>query len=125
MMPQDNADLARILVAHGADVNHPDIYGMTPICGAIMTAHSKAVDVLMEGGADLDITDADGWCMRNGFMKAGPKVTAVIREWERRRTGERVPLGEKGCALCGKEGKLKFCSACHSIRYCSSECQSA
>jgi hypothetical protein len=90
-----------------------------------MTAHSKAVDVLMEGGADLDITDADGWCMRNGFMKAGPKVTAVIREWERRRTGERVPLGEKGCALCGKEGKLKFCSACHSIRYCSSECQSA
>jgi hypothetical protein len=123
-MPQDNADLARILIAHGANVNHPDIYGMTPIFGAIMAAHSKAVDVLMEGGADLDITDADEFCMRDGYIRSGPKVTAVIHAWERRRAGEKVPLGEKGCAVCGKDIKLFFCSACHSIRYCSSECQS-
>jgi len=119
---QDNADLARILVAHGAGVNHPDIYGMTPIFGAVMCVHSKAVDVLMEGGADIDIPDADGTSIRDIYMRAGPKVTAVIHAWERRRAGQQA-LGEKGCAQCGKGGKLLFCAACHSVRYCSSECQ--
>jgi Ankyrin repeats (3 copies)/MYND finger len=123
-IPEDNADLARILITHGANVNHPDIYGMTPIFQAVMAAHSKAVDVLMEGGADLDITDADGCCIRNTYIRCGPKVTAVIHAWERRRAGKKMSLGEKGCALCGKDGKLLSCSACHSIRYCSSECQS-
>ena len=123
-IPDDNVDLARILIAHGADVNHRDIYGMTPIFQAVMSAHSKAVDVLMEGGADLDIADADGSCIRNTYIHCGPKVTAVIHAWERRRAGQKVPLGEIGCALCGKDGKLLFCSACHSIRYCSSGCQS-
>jgi hypothetical protein len=122
-MPQDNADLARILIVHGANVNHPDIYGMTPIFGAVMSAHSKAVDALMEGGADLDIPDADGTSIREIYIGAGPKVTAIIRAWERRRAGEKLPLGDKACALCGKGGKLLYCSACHSIRYCSSECQ--
>jgi hypothetical protein len=123
-IPDDNVELARMLISYGADVNHPDIYGMTPIFQAVMSAHSKAVNVLMEGGADLDVTDADGVRIRNTYMKCGPKVTAVIHAWERRRAGEEVPLGENGCALCGKEGRLMFCSACHSIRYCSSECQS-
>jgi hypothetical protein len=125
LLSREHADLARILVAHGAAVNHPDIYGMTPVFGAIMSVHSKVVDVLMEGGADLDTPDADGSRMRNIYMRCGPKVTAVIHAWERRRAGEIAPLGEKGCAFCGKEGKLLFCSACHSIRYCSPECQSA
>ena len=123
-IPESNADIARILITHGANVNHPDIYGMTPIFGAVMLADSKAVDVLMEGGADLDIPDADGSCLRDTYLLCGPKVTAVIHAWERRRAGEKMPLGEKGCAVCGKVGKLLFCSACHSIRYCSSECQS-
>jgi hypothetical protein len=123
-IPEGNADLARILISHGANVNHRDIYGVTPIFGAVVTAHSKAVDVLMEYGADLDITDADGSSTRDNYIRSGPKVAAVIRAWERRRAGEKAPLGEKGCALCGKGGKLLFCAACHSVRYCSSECQS-
>ena len=123
-IPEGNADLARILISHGADVNHRDIYGITPIFGAVMTAHSKAVDVLMEYGADLDITDADGSSTRDVYIRSGPKVAAAICAWERRRAGEKAPLGEKGCALCGKNGKLLFCAACHSVRYCSSECQS-
>ena len=44
-----------------------------------MTAHSKAVDVLMEYGADLDVTDADGKTVRDAYMLCGPKVLAVIR----------------------------------------------
>ena len=123
-IPEGNADLARILISHGADVNHRDVFGMTPISGAVMTAHSKAVDVLMEHGADLDITDADGLSTRDNYIRSGPKVAAVIHAWERRRAGEKAPLGEKGCSLCGKDGKLLFCAACHSVRYCSSECQS-
>ncbi|KAI0270596.1 hypothetical protein BC834DRAFT_1039321 [Gloeopeniophorella convolvens] len=91
-IPQDNADMARILVQHGADVNHQDIYGMVPVSGAIMVAHSKAVDVLMEGGADLDIKDGDQWNPRKLSHKVGPKVTAVIRKWERRRAGEEALL---------------------------------
>ena len=123
-IPAGNADLARMLIVHGANVNRRDIYGMTPIIQAVMTAHSKAVDVLMEHGADLDITDADGISARDTYIRSGPKVAAVIHAWERRRAGEKAPLGENECALCGKGGKLLSCSACHSVRYCSSECQS-
>ncbi|KAI0270594.1 hypothetical protein BC834DRAFT_1031182 [Gloeopeniophorella convolvens] len=88
-----------------------------------MVAHSKVADVLMEGGADLDIKDGDQWDPRKLSHKVGPKVTAVIRKWERRRAGEEVLLGEDGCGVCGKEGKMKSCSACYVVRYCSSECQ--
>ena len=123
-LPGSNTDLARMLIVHGANVNHRNIYGMTPIFPAVMTAHSKGVDVLMEYSADLDIANADGATTRNVYMRCGPKVVAVIHAWERRRAGEQAPLGEKGCALCGKGGKLMFCAACHSVRYCSSECQS-
>ena len=123
-IPASNADLARMLIVHGANVNHRDIYGTTPIFQAVMTAHSKAVDVLMEYGADLDVIDADGSTIRDVVIRCGPKVLAVLHAWERRRAGVKAPLGEKGCALCGKDGKLLFCAACHSVRYCSSECQS-
>ncbi|KAI0270592.1 ankyrin [Gloeopeniophorella convolvens] len=123
MVPQDNANLTRLLLEHGANVNHIDIYGRTPIVGAIEAAYSKAVDVLMEAGADLDIRDADGFAAREGYDGAGPKVTAIIHKWERRRAGEQVPLGERGCAVCGQEESLKFCKACHTVRYCSTACQ--
>ena len=123
-IPSSDVDLARMLIVHGANVNHRNIYGMTPIFQAVMTAHSKAVDVLMEYGADLDVTDADGSTIRNVYMQCGPKVLAVIHAWERRRAGEKAPLEEKRCAMCGKGGQLLFCAACHSVLYCSSECQS-
>ena len=94
-IPSSNVDLARMLIAHGANVNHRNIYGMAPIFQAVMTAHSKAVDVLMEYGADLDVTDADGKTVRDAYMLCGPMVLAVIRAWERRRAGEQAPV------LCG------------------------
>ncbi|KAI0270533.1 hypothetical protein BC834DRAFT_519462 [Gloeopeniophorella convolvens] len=122
-IPQGNGDMARILIQHGANVNHQNIYGIVPVSGAIMVAHSKAVDVLMEAGASLDIKDGDQWDSRMIFDQAGPKVTAVIRKWERRRAGEKALLGEQGCSVCGKEGKPRHCPACFVIRYCSSECQ--
>ena len=122
--PASNADFARMLIVHGANVNNRDIYGMTPIFQAVMTAYSKAVDILMEYGADLDVIDADGSTVRDVYTRCGPKVLAIIHAWERRRAGVKAPLGEKGCSLCGKDGKLLFCAACHFVRYCSSECQS-
>ena len=29
------------------------------------------------------------------------------------------------CARCGSGDKLKFCSRCNTVRYCSSDCQKA
>jgi hypothetical protein len=52
----------------------------------------------------------------------------MIQKWERQRTGQQLPLGEKKCEGCGKapagDVKLKQCAKCRAAWYCSAECQS-
>ncbi|TFY81960.1 hypothetical protein EWM64_g2054 [Hericium alpestre] len=125
MIPSTPPKLARILLEHGANVNHQNRYGGSPIVGAFMAGHSTAVDVLMEYGADLTIADADGHVTGDRYHNYGPAVTAVVAKWLRKRAGEQAPpLDGKKCDFCEKTGgELKMCAACHSARYCSSSCQ--
>ncbi|KAI0058248.1 ankyrin [Artomyces pyxidatus] len=127
MVKEGQPELLRLLLDKGAQVDHQDIYGMTAVTAAIMAGHTGAVDVLMEHGASITIPDADGTKAESIFLTAGPQVTAIVTKWLRHRTGEQAPMSDKACAGCGKaasvETKLKHCSACHSVLYCSAPCQ--
>lgn len=116
--------LARILLSSGANVNHRNRYGEVPILGAFQTNGVDAVELLMEFGADLDIADADGVDPRGFFVRTGPKVTAAVMKWLRKRNGEEKHMDAKKCDGCGNvDGVLKYCARCHAARYCSPVCQ--
>ncbi|KAJ8488353.1 hypothetical protein ONZ51_g3596 [Trametes cubensis] len=123
-MGHPRADMARILLEHGADPNKQDRFGSVPLIGAFQNESMDAIEVLMEHGARLDIPDADGYTPDSFFIRCGPRVTAVVQKWKRKRAGESKPLDEKVCVVCGKgDGPLKWCAKCHKIWYCSKECQ--
>lgn len=86
----------------------------------------STVDLLMEFGAELKIDDGDGitpWSMLRGTT---PEVQTIVTKWVGLRSGEKpAPLENKNaCSQCRKEdSKLRACSRCRTVRYCSSECQ--
>ncbi|KAI0041526.1 hypothetical protein FA95DRAFT_1565299 [Auriscalpium vulgare] len=126
MIPSTKPALISTLLAHGAAPNHQDIYGRTAMWGAMMCHSAKTVDMLMESGADLAIRDADGRHFLEIYASYGPEIAAVVRKWQRARAGETAPRETRECAACSKtQGSMKQCSRCHSVLYCSSECQSA
>ena len=119
------ADLARILLEHGADPNARDRFGSVPLMGALQAGTLDAIEALLAHGADLDVADADGVTPEEFYPRCGPEVGALVQRWRRRRAGEEQgALEEKACAWCGKSEGLKFCKSCHAIRYCSKDCQS-
>ncbi|KAI0373629.1 ankyrin [Pilatotrama ljubarskyi] len=123
-MAYPRADMARILLEHGADPDWRDRFGSVALFGAFQNNSIDAIEVLMEFGARLDIPDADGHTPDSFFVKCGPRVTAVIQKWKRKRAGSANPLDEDSCAVCQKsEVQLKRCTRCLSTWYCSRDCQ--
>ncbi|KAI0055762.1 hypothetical protein BV25DRAFT_1921560 [Artomyces pyxidatus] len=82
-----NAALIRVLVARGADIDHRDIFGDTPIKKAIAGANLDAVDVLMELGADITIPDAAGVPVEEVLERARPDVAELVVDWLAARQG--------------------------------------
>ncbi|KAI0648662.1 ankyrin repeat-containing domain protein [Trametes meyenii] len=123
-MALPRADIARILLEHGADPNHQDRFGSVALIGAFQNDSIDAIEVLMEYGARLDIQDADGETVEAQAYRCGPRVTAVVKKWKRKRAGMENPTDVKACVVCGaRDVMLKWCSRCHTIWYCSKECQ--
>jgi hypothetical protein len=119
-------DLARALLEAGANVNYQNRYGEVALFGAFQHNNVTAIDLLCEFGADLEIKEADGLSPMSFFLQCGPQVTATIRKWINKRSGEKAPRVEKRCDNCGKDDLgLKNCSKCQVARYCSVECQRA
>ncbi|KAG5729442.1 Ankyrin-2 [Termitomyces sp. T112] len=88
-----------------------------------MKHYIRAIELLLQYGANLDIKEADGLPPSN-CLSFGPQVTAVVHKWIRKRSGQEAPRDEKGCDCCGVSDKpLKNCAKCHVARYCSVECQ--
>ncbi|KIY44244.1 hypothetical protein FISHEDRAFT_67841 [Fistulina hepatica ATCC 64428] len=131
--------LARKLIAAGADVNHRNRYGETALMGPFQNNIIPSIDLLMEHGASLDIVDADDIVPRTFQLRCGPQVTAAVQRWVRRRAGTEAAMEDKVCDHCkrpppasasssgkgGQSGSLRQCSSCHTVRYCSKECQRA
>ncbi|KAG6879270.1 hypothetical protein C0992_003945 [Termitomyces sp. T32_za158] len=118
-------DLLGELLKSGANVDHQNRYGEVPLFGAYQKNYTSAIELLLEYGADLDIPEANGLTPRQTFLKFGPKVTAVVQKWIRKRNGQEAPRNEKQCNSCGRtDSSLKNCARCHVARYCSVACQS-
>ncbi|KAG8922314.1 hypothetical protein FRC02_011949 [Tulasnella sp. 418] len=119
--------MARILLEAGADPNIPDKYGSPPIFGASLSRQIEAIDVLMEYGARIDVSDADDFCLEEKYVGYGPEVAAAIYKWIRKREGREAPLEGNACDYCGKPAggdvKLSYCSRCKLARYHTKECQ--
>ena len=46
--------LAELLVSNGADVNHRDRYGRTPLSNSVIYDHVDTVEMLLDRGASID-----------------------------------------------------------------------
>lgn len=120
----ERVNIVRTLLEGGANVNHQNRYGEVALFGAFQHNFVTAIDLLCEFGADLDIEESDGLSPKAFFLQCGPQVTATVRKWINKRSGENAPRVEKRCDYCKKDGfGLKNCSKCHVARYCSVECQ--
>jgi hypothetical protein len=131
-------DLARYLLTSphsggAANVNHQHRRGIVPICGPMMYDIVDSVDLLLEFGADLEISDADGVKPSKIYVSCGPRVTATVQKWLRKRSGEDNLTDIKKCGnpQCQPVNatptsvrvELRLCSRCKTTRYCSSACQ--
>lgn len=58
----NQVEMARLLIAHGADVNHTDRIGFTPLlyAASIDFGDSAMIDLLLKSGAHADIRTKDG-----------------------------------------------------------------
>lgn len=124
--PDIKLQFAKSLLQHGANVNAQNRYGEVPLFFALQGGDAKLTDLLMEHGANMDIQDANGDSPRKMYVVFGAEVTATIRKWERRQAGEAAAPCEarKRCESCGTEQSgLRQCARCHTVRYCSVECQ--
>jgi hypothetical protein len=142
-------DAIGTLVEHGADVNTASNDGYTPVFVAALRGHVDAIITLVEHGADVNTASNDGGTPvlaaaqkgHAGVIKLLYKLGANMKPTsfelsmteiakERNHT-EALQLIDKilikltkECAFCGcSDRRVKKCSKCEKVRYCSRECQ--
>ncbi|WP_143532744.1 ankyrin repeat domain-containing protein [Saccharothrix sp. ALI-22-I] len=74
-----SADLTSFLLAHGADANHKNRDGVTPLVRAAMSGQWRVVEALLHAGARLDERDVDGRTALHHAVSSGhPEVAARL-----------------------------------------------
>ena len=115
----------KVLLKHNANVNLQDRFGASPLLTAIREDSIAAIPILLDAGADLDITDGEGSSPRSVYLTRPPKVSDVVRNWLVQHKGKGAVLQGDRCSKCGKRSSsVKRCSRCRAQLYCSPECQS-
>ena len=115
-------EMGKMLIKMGADVNAVNRAGNPPLTEVIMGGRLECVALLVENGADIYMTDHDGYSpylvaqhypeVRNMLLKAG----AAFKK--KQESGEK----ERDCSVCKKACSLK-CTGCSLEWYCSALCQ--
>lgn len=73
------SDLLEKLLARGADINHVDAFGCTPLHVAVQHDNTEAVGILLAHGAKKDVEDKFGM-MPFGYMAKAPNVKELYGE---------------------------------------------
>ena len=58
---QGHADVVRVVLGHGAQVNARDSRGQSPLYLASWKGHRTAAETLLDGGAEVDAREQNGW----------------------------------------------------------------
>ena len=85
---------------------------------SVMRAALAAAGVPTAGLLERAEFEALFWRLQEGEAPTAAAATTAPSEAPRE-----TVLGN--CALCGSGDRLKFCSRCQAVRYCSSDCQKA
>lgn len=72
--------IATLLLHYGADVNHVDDFGRTPLIAAVQSREFDTVTLLLEHGADINAKDADGRTACQSLEVLTPSEIAVLEE---------------------------------------------
>ncbi|XP_076435297.1 uncharacterized protein LOC143275206 [Babylonia areolata] len=73
-----SADITRLLLRAGADVNAKDSAGCTPLMWAVTGGHTNTAKLLMEHGADVNTKDCGGWTPLMRAVTGGHTDTAKL-----------------------------------------------
>jgi hypothetical protein len=79
-----NAEIISLLLKNGADPNEPNIFGNTPIYNAANNGFKEAVNVLLSGGANVDIMAIDV-----ALEKGHNDIADILETWE---TAQVIPV---------------------------------
>ena len=132
-------EVVKLLLAKGVDVNQADKDGTTPLIVSSHQGHAEAVRLLLAKGAKVDQAANNGdtplsVSRLKGHREVEELLLASIAKLEQAEQAAKVEVvkEEEGevkraarvCQLCGKEAqRMKKCSVCKLVRYCSEECQ--
>ena len=71
---------AKLLIAHGADVNARDVAQATPLMYAAVRNSRKVIELLIENGADINARDNDGTAVLIIAKLLQPELVALFKE---------------------------------------------
>jgi len=94
-------DLVEILLKHRANINLQDRFGSSPLLIAIREHIPEVIPVLLDAGADLDITDGEGSSPRSKYPTRPAEVSDVVRNWLVKHEGKGSVLQGDRCSKCG------------------------
>ena len=105
---EGHADIARLLLQHGAHVGWPDLQGRTPLQTAVQLGHAETTRVLLEYGADANARNSSSG--RTLLHKVACTTTTNVRILQ--------ALLEYGAdqRIRGRDGKTALELACENDR---------
>ena len=76
-----NAEIVKVLIENGADLNSCDFYGWTPLMKAVYGGHIDCVQVLVENKAKVNIKNNGGiTALYIAELKAQPEILRLLEE---------------------------------------------